>query len=595
MKTFSEVTKMVNGAEVEEGIKQTDKIGVYVCSCDGSFKKSIDIEPIITYVKNLSDVVKSEQYKHLCKEDELEIIKEDIRNEVVDRVVVAGCTPSTYEDIFSYILEDAGLNRYLYEHANIREQCAWVHKDKHAGTEKAKSIISMAVAKSRLSEPLIGTEIEIKPNALVIGGGVAGMRASLDLAQNGFKSYLVEREPELGGRTYGLNTTYPTSNCGICCLHDCKNCKLTPKIEEFYNNPNIEVLSNAEVTNIDGFIGNYLAEVKNKIGDLKHLQVGTIIISTGSKTFDPNKLPEYGYENEDVVTILDLEKLHSFRRPSDGEVPETVNFILCVGSRSEKSGNPHCSLVCCNFAIGQAREIKELYPDTNIYVHYMDIRAAYQGFEEFYAEARNMGINFVRGRVAKVEKIGDKLLVRTKDMDMGKLLKIKSDLVVLAVGQEPTDGTGQLAKMLNQELDIEGFIKNINPQYRNLEETGIYAAGCALGPKGIRHSIADAKNAAMNAGNLLGKGKIRLSPIKSRVIDANCDGCAYCIDPCHYNALTLIDYMRNGGIKKTVEVNEGKCRGCGVCVATCPKKGIYVANYRPDQINAMIDAALGVG
>ncbi|MEE9119472.1 MAG: FAD-dependent oxidoreductase, partial [Calditrichia bacterium] len=288
MKTFSEVTKMVNGAEVEEGIKQTGKIGVYVCSCDGSFKKSIDIEPIIKYVKNLSDVVKAEQYKHLCKEDELEIIKEDIRNEVVDRVVVAGCTPSTYEDIFSYMLEDAGLNRYLYEHANIREQCAWVHKDKHAGTEKAKSIISMAVAKSRLSEPLIGTEIEIKPNALVIGGGVAGMRASLDLAQNGFKSYLVECEPELGGRTYGLNTTYPTSNCGICCLHDCKNCILTPKIEEFYNNPNIEVLSNSEVTNIDGFIGNYLAEVKNKIGDLKHLQVGTIIISTGSKTFDPN-------------------------------------------------------------------------------------------------------------------------------------------------------------------------------------------------------------------------------------------------------------------------------------------------------------------
>ncbi|UCE75107.1 MAG: CoB--CoM heterodisulfide reductase iron-sulfur subunit A family protein [Methanomassiliicoccales archaeon] len=585
---------MLNDKGVEEEIKPDVKIGVYVCSCNGSFEKSIDIEPIIDHVRNFPDVVKVEHYKHLCEEEELEQIKEDIKNEIVDRVVVAGCTPSTHEDIMGNILEEAGLNRYLYEHANIREQCSWVHSDMDAATEKAMSIIAMAIAKSRLSEPLIGTEIEIKPNALVIGGGIAGMQVSLDLAQNGFKSYLVEREPELGGRTYGLNTTYPTSNCGICCMHDCKNCKLTPKIEEFYNNPNIEVLTNSEVSKIDGHIGNYAAEVRNKIGDLKKLYVGTIIISTGSKTFDPNKLPEYGYENEDVVTILELEKLHNFRRPSDGKVPETVNFILCVGSRSEKSGNPHCSLVCCNFAIGQAREIKELYPNTNVYVHYMDIRAAYQGFEEFYAEARDMGINFVRGRVAKVEKIGDKLMVRAKDMDMGILLKIKSDLVVLAVGQEPVEGTGQLAKMLNQELDIEGFIKNINPQYRSFEDNGIYSAGCVLGPKGIRHSIEDAKNAAMNAGNLLRKGRIRLSPIKSRVVDANCDGCAYCIDPCLYNALTLIEYNRSGAIKKTVERNEGKCRGCGVCAATCPKKGIYVSHYRPEQISAMIDAALEV-
>ncbi|UCF08002.1 MAG: CoB--CoM heterodisulfide reductase iron-sulfur subunit A family protein, partial [Thermoplasmata archaeon] len=522
------------------------KIGVYTCLCDGDYNESIDMDLVIEYTKNLPDVFKVASHNHLCKEDGLALIKEDIRNEVVDRVVIAGCTPSIYEDIFGNLLEEAGLNRYLYEHSNIREQCAWVHRDKYAGTETAKSIISMAVAKSRLSEPLMGTEIEINPCALVIGGGIAGMRASLDLAQKGFKNYLVECESELGGRTYKLNSTYPTSNCGICCLHDCKNCKLTPKKEEFYNNPNIEVLLNSEVTNIEGFIGNYQAEVKNKTGDLRHLEVGTIIISTGSKTFDPSILPEYGYEHEDVVTILELERLHGFRRPSDGKVPKTVNFILCVGSRSKKSGNPHCSLVCCNFAIGQAREIKELYPDTNIFVHFMDIRAAYQGFEEFYSEARNMGINFIRGRVARVEKIGDELLVRAKDMDMGKLLKIKSDLVVLAVGQEPAEGTGQLAKMMNLELDIEGFVKNINPQYHYLEETGLYAAGCALGPKGIRQSVAEAKNAVLNASNFLEGGKIRLSPIKSRVVWANCDGCAYCIDPCPNNALTLIDYIKNG-------------------------------------------------
>ena len=571
------------------------KIGVYVCSCLGSFEDSIDLDQIIDYLKNLPDVVRADKYKHLCNSDELELLVNDIKTEVVDRIVVAGCTPCTYEDIFCTALESAGLNRYIYEHANIREHCVWVHKDKPAATEKAKAIISMAVSKSRLSEPLIGTEIEIIPQALVIGGGVAGMRASLDLAVNGYKIYLIERESELGGRTYGLNATYPTSNCGICCLHDCKNCKLTPKKEEFNSNHNIEVLTSSEVTKLEGYIGNYQAEVQNRDGSIKQLDVGTIIIATGSKTFDPNKIPEYGYEHENVVTILELEKLDRYRRPSDGKIPKTVNFILCVGSRSEKGGNPHCSLVCCNIAIGQAREIIELYPETNVDIHFMDIRAAYQGFEEFYAEARNLGINFVRGRVARVEKVGDKLIVRAKDMDMGKLLKIESELVVLAIGQEPPEGTAQLANMVYHELDIEGFFKNINPQYQCLEETGIFAAGCALGPKGIKQSIGEAKIAALNACNLLDKRTIPLSPIKSNVIDANCDGCAYCIDPCPYNAITLIEYMRDGILRKTVEVSVGKCRGCGVCAATCPKDGIEVANYKPDQIKAMIETALGVG
>ena len=203
-----------------------------------------------------------------------------------------------------------------------------------------------------------------------------------------------------------------------------------------------------------------------------------------------------------------------------------------------------------------------------------------------------MGINFLRGRVAQVEKIGDKLQVRAKDVDLGKLLKIESDLVVLAVGQEPADGTEQLAKLLNQEIGIDGFFKHINSEYRDMEETGVFTAGCAQGPQGIRYSIGEAKIAAMNAIDLLAKGRIRLSPLRSSVIDASCDGCAYCIDPCPYNALTLIEYMRNGEIKKTVELDEGKCRGCGICQATCPMKGIYVCNYTPEQISAMVESAL---
>jgi heterodisulfide reductase subunit A len=567
------------------------RIGVYVCLCDGTYKDSMDLDKIIEYTRNLPEVVKVTSHDHFCKNDGLDLIKEDITNQTIDRVVMAGCTPINYERFIASTLEEAGLNRYLYEQANIREHSAWIHKEKETATDLARSIISMAIAKSRFTEPLEDLRIEITPKALVIGGGVAGMRTALDLGNKGFYTYLVERESQLGGRTWHLNTTYPTANCGICCMHNCKSCRLTPEIAEIYSNRNIEVLTDSEVTDIKGHIGNYTIELDEKVENKRNINVGTVIIATGSKTFDPNRIPEYGYENEDVVTFLELEQLNGFRKPSDGKIPKVVNFILCVGSRSEKGGNEHCSLVCCNYAIGQAKEIKTLYHDTEVYIHYIDLRAAYRGFEEFYSEARNMGITFLRGRVAKVEKVNDKLQVRAKDLDVGRLLKIRSDLVVLAVGQEPSYGTRELAKITHQKLGNDGFIKDVNRQFRSMEETGIYVAGCAQGPKGIRYSVEDAKIASASAIDLLSKGNIGLSPIKSQVNDTICAGCGTCASLCVYSAIDMVQ-DHNSLDKKVACVNEATCRGCGICIASCSSGAMEQKGFQNKQLNSMINAFL---
>jgi heterodisulfide reductase subunit A len=566
-------------------------IGVYICSCKEDMKNKLDLDKIISFSKNLPNVTKSISHEYLCGQDGLNLIKEDIKSGEVDRVVVAGCTPITNEIFIANALEDIGLNRYLYEQANIREHSAWLYKNKDTATKMAKAIISMAVAKSGLLEPLTKHEVVITPEVMVIGGGVAGMRVALDLANSGFKSYIIEREPELGGRTWRLGTTYPTSNCGICCMHNCKNCRLTPKIEEVHSNNNIEVYTNSEVIDLKGHIGNYSIKVRNGEGELNDIKVGSIVITTGSKTFDPNKIPEYGYQHEDVVTFLELEGLNDYRRPSDGKVPKTVNFILCVGSRSEKGGNKYCSLVCCNYSIGQAKEIKALYPETEVFIHYMDLRSAYRGFEEFYAEARNMGINFLRGRVAQVQKVGDELLIRAKDADIGKLVKIQSDLVVLVVGQEPAEGSELVAQLTHQKVGEDGFLKDVNLQYRSMEETGIFTAGCAQGPKGIRYSVGDAKIAAASAINLLKSEKVQLSPIKSQVNDSLCAGCGNCEESCVYNAIEMISDPNCIG-KKVASVNEAACRACGVCIAACRSGAMEQKGFQNKQLNNMINSYL---
>jgi heterodisulfide reductase subunit A len=273
-------------------------------------------------------------------------------------------------------------------------------------------------------------------------------------------------------------------------MHNCRECILTPKLEELLQNPNLEILLETEVTNITGERGDFQIELENN-GTKKNLNVNAIILATGSKTFDPNRLPEYGYRNEDVITFLELEKLivaqrldgNDLKRPSDGKIPKRINFILCVGSRDSNRGNPHCSIVCCTYAIGQAKDLKKRYPNTEILIHYMDLRAAYRGFEEFYKETQELGVKFIRGRVADVQKVDGKLILRSENVDLGEPMEMESDLVILAVGQE----------MLNLPIASNGFIQDALPSDFT-EKSGISVIGCALGPRGIRYSVKEAIN-----------------------------------------------------------------------------------------------------
>jgi heterodisulfide reductase subunit A len=341
--------------------------------------------------------------------------------------------------------------------------------------------------------------MEGENTALVIGGGVAGMQASLDLARSGIHTYLVEREAELGGRAYKLSRTYMTHECKAdgCCMDYCRECILTPKYGELYSNENLDILLETEVDSIKGEPGNFQVELKSK-GDKKNLGVNAIVVTTGSRTFDADKLSEYHHETyDDVMTFLELERMivaqretgNILKRPSDGKIPKVMNFILCAGSRDSNKGNQHCSIVCCTYAIGQAKDLKTKYPDMDVYIHYMDLRAAYRGFEEFYKDAQEKGVRFLRGRVANVEKNNGDLIVKTENIDTDELMEIKSDLVVLVVGQEPHAGENEIAKMLGLKLQPNGFIQENGHK-------GVAVAGCALGPRGIRYSVEDAKRAA---------------------------------------------------------------------------------------------------
>ncbi len=570
-------------------------MAVFLCGCKNEISRGVDLEKVAEDLRKDPRVSSVTIHDALCSKEGQKFLKEEIKSKKFTRVAVGGCSPNIQGMIVRQALEDEGLNKYLFEQVNIREQCAWVHHDKAKATEKATRLVRGAIARAQMLDELKDIEIPIKPSALVIGGGVTGMQSALDIAAAGFKVFLVERTSELGGRTYKLNMTFPTHNCGICCMQYCKECVFTPKIEDVFQNKNIEVLLDSEVEDIKGGFGSRLITLKTPSGK-KEIEAGTIIVATGSKTFDPKRIPELRYGHPDVITAVELEQLlvsqrekgGGLKRPSDGKAPQTVNFIQCVGSRDKVKGNLHCSLVCCTYSIGQAREFKRMNPSANVYIHYIDLRGPYRGFEEFYQSAKEEGINFIRGRVSEVVIDKGKMFVRGADTDLDTLLNIDSDLVVLAVGQEPADGSDKIAKMLHIQTDIDRFMKDINPMFPSEFRRGIYVAGTAQGPKGIRYSIEDAKSAAASAIELMKTGKKDFPRIVAFVDEERCRGCGRCEKACEYEAITVVEDKKKGRLVS--KIDEVRCEGCGACAVACCNKAITVNNFRQDQVEATIRA-----
>jgi heterodisulfide reductase subunit A len=556
------------------------RIGVFVCHCGTNIGGVVDVPDVVEYARTLPNVVYAEQNLYTCSTDTQEKIKQVIRDEKLTRVVVASCTPRTHEPLFRNTVREGGLNPYLFEMANIRDQCSWVHMSVHAqATEKSKDLVRMAVAKSALLEPLKERHMKINQDALVVGGGVAGMTAALDLADQGFVVHLVERQNELGGNLRKIRYIAD---------HGDPARDLQTLIARVKKNGNIHLHLGARIRAIDGSLGKFTTKVGEADGSTSEFAHGGVIVAVGADEYKPK---EYLYgQSERIITQLELED----RMENGGLDAKRIVMIQCVGSRDAE--RPYCSRVCCTAAITNALRIKERDPSAEIVILYRDIRT-YGMREELYTRARGAGILFTRFEDddnPRVEANGNGIKVTVNDALLKLPLEIDADLLVLSAGMVPTDGVKELAQLLKVPLNQDGFFLEAHMKLRPVDfaTDGVYVCGTAHAPKSVDESIIQASAAAGRATTLLSRESIELEPTISRVIDENCDGCAYCVEPCPYNAITLLEFMKEGQIKKIVESDPSLCKGCGVCMATCPKSGIVVDNFRLDQLSAMVEAAL---
>ncbi len=564
------------------------RVGVFVCHCGTNIAGVVNVPRVVEYARTIPGVAHAENALYACSNDAQERIKERIREHGLNRVVVASCTPRTHEPLFRNTIREAGLNAYLFEMANIRDQCSWVHMHRPAeATVKAMDLVRIAVAKARLLEPLQKGSVAVTKAALVIGGGLSGMTAALELAEQGFDAFLVERERELGGNLRRVRRLLGGED---------PQEALAALVKRVRGSGRIRVFAGARIVKVDGSIGRFRSTIAAD-GAETEVDHGVIVVATGAKEHVPK---EYLYgRDERVVTQLELESRLGQDGgrflPGNGKA-KTVVMIQCVGSRDEE--RPYCSRLCCSEAVKNALRIKELSPGTAVYVLYRDVRT--YGFREgAYTKARQQGVVFVRYEAdgkPEVVRDGEGLAVRVRDAVLGAEMEIPADLVALSAGIVPHEDGKEIAQLLKVPLNRDGFFLEAHMKLRPVDfaTDGIFVCGLAHAPKPVEDSLVQAGAAAAKAGTVLARDSLELDANISRVIDENCDGCAYCIEPCPYKAITLIEYAWQGAVKKTVEVNESVCKGCGTCMATCPKKGVYVRGFSLEQIGAQIEAALEV-
>ncbi|MFX1451924.1 MAG: FAD-dependent oxidoreductase, partial [Promethearchaeota archaeon] len=593
---FTEVKeKEFNIPEMEVKLSDEPRIGVLVCHCGINIGKYVDVSSVVEYIEKLPYVVHCEANLYSCSSDSQERIKEVIQEKKLNRFIVASCTPRTHEALFQETCQEAGLNKYLFEMVNIRDQCSWVHMgDNDAATAKSKDLIRMAVAKARLLKPLTEAKLDITPTALIIGGGVSGMTAALNIANQGFNAYLVEKEDKLGGNLNNLNILYPIQEDSSILLNN-----LQDKVKK---NKNIQLFLKSKVKDIKGYIGNYnvsIVDSKNKNHDLK---IGTIIVATGAQELKPNGEFQYGKKNKNILTQLELEEKLKNKDKSWLANINRITTILCVNAR-QKEGITYCSNVCCGVSIKNVSILKELKPELEMIVLYRDFQMAKKEFEEYYRERRKDAI-FLRydldqmPMISKKNNKSEKYEISVYDTNLQDEVKFETDLIVLATPMIPADNLIELAKMLKVPLDKNGFFLEAHVKLRPLDfaTDGIFLAGCAQWPKNIQDSISQANGAAGRASRFLSAKTIKTSGLIAEVNPERCIGCGKCESVCPYNAIELreasLDYEEVTLKLKKSFINSALCKGCGTCAATCPNGAISVKHYDFDQIFAMIETYL---
>ncbi|MBI1387836.1 MAG: 4Fe-4S dicluster domain-containing protein [bacterium] len=652
------------------------RIGVYICHCGINIAAKVDVERVTRFAETLPGVVVSKEYKFMCSDPGQELIQKDIREHDLNRIVVASCSPLMHEETFRKATANAGLNPFYFQMANIREHVSWVTKDKDLGTEKAKALVAGAVRRVSLHQALEKKRVDVHPDVLIVGGGIAGIHAALTIANSGRKVLLVEREPTIGGHMAMFDKTFPTLDCAACIL--------TPKMSQVKDHPNITLWSYSEVTKVDGFAGNFTIQVTRKpryvnedecVGCMlcidscvykqarvddefnqglskrkpiyipfpqatppvvvidpetcmqlskgkckqlcaeaceKHaidfnqkeevieVQAGAIILATGFKTFNPMRIPEYGYGRYlNVYTSLEVERLVNASGPTGGEVvlrdgskPKSIAIIHCVGSRDHKT-NKYCSRVCCMYSLKLAHLMKER-SNAEVYNFYIDMRTPGKGYEEFYDKLLEEGTHFIRGRVAEVtdwaltDAEEGKMIVRVEDTLVGMPRRIPVDMVILSVGLEAQPDADDVRRLFGVSCSKQGWFTERHPKLAPVSTAtdGVFLAGACQGPKDIPDTVAQAGAAAAEALAMIDKGFVELEPNTAFIDEEVCSGCKSCIPMCPYTAIKRDDE------KKVAVINEALCKGCGTCVATCPSGAAQQNLFLDEQIYEEIEGVL---
>ena len=657
------------------------RVGVFVCWCGSNIAATVDVEKVAEVLAKEPGVVFSTNYQYMCSQAGQEMIQESIRKYNLTGVVICSCSPRMHENTFRKTCEKAGLNPYMVEIANIREQCSWIHKDKDTATEKAIILGRAAIAKVHLNAPLTAGTSPVKKRALVIGGGIAGIQTALDIADAGFDVDIVEKEPTIGGKMTQIDKTFPTLDCAACIL--------TPKMVDAAQNERIHIYSYSEVSSVRGFVGNFKVTIKKKarfvdetkctgcglctekcpqkkVPNLFNLgldnrraiyipfaqavpkvatidadyctmlksgkcgvcskvctagaidyqqkdafieqEYGAIVVATGFNPIKLDKYDEFAYsQSPDVVTSLEFERLMNaagptggtLLRPSDGQHPHTIVFVQCVGSRCDDSkGKPYCSKICCMYTAKHAMLCREKYPDTDVYVFYIDVRTPGKNFDEFYRRAvEEYGVHYVKGMVGKVVPENGKLKVQASDLIGNQQLHIDADMVVLAAAIEPDKSARPLATMLTASMDTNDFFTEAHPKLRPMESptAGIFLSGACQGPKDIPETVAQASAAAAKVIGLLNKDHLICNPCTATPDEMMCNGCSSCEKVCPYGAITYIDKEFRGPnrttlIRRVAQVNPAVCQGCGACTVACPSGAMDLKGFSNKQIMAEVDA-----
>jgi heterodisulfide reductase subunit A len=558
----------------EKEIKgEKPRIGVFVCHCGKNIEGYLDTKEVADYALSLPNVSYATDVMFACSEDTQKDLREQVEEHNLNRVIVAACSPITHGGLFQDTLVEAGLNKYLFEFANIRQHCSWVHShDRPTATQKAKDLVRMSVAKSRLLEPLTQEEVDVTPGVLIIGGGLAGMRAALSLADMKIRSYIVEREDELGGTMRNLHSLFPSEIQARDIID--------PLIEQVNASDYITVYPGSNVGTIDGFIGNFSADIETPSGDEK-LEFGAVIIASGFNEIDMHGLYGYG-ESARIMTQMELE---GHFKADDLERPKSVVMINCAGAMDEE--RPYCCRIGCGVSIKNAKYLKEKFPGTDITILYRDIRVFGKDEEEYFADViENQRVKIIRYSaeekpLVEVDDAGN-VTVKVHDRVYNEDKTLSPDLLVLTAQTEGGPDTQRLMELLKVPSGAGSFFIEAHAKIRPLDfaTDGVYFCGSAHFPKNLADTIAQAEGAASRAAIPIMKGRLVLEGITAEVDEALCVGCGLCVEACPFSAIELLDMK--------AKVNEVLCKGCGLCSATCRSGAVQQKGFNDTQLLTMI-------